>query len=169
MIKIHQANMSDAESLSDFIKKLDTESCYLLYDSGERKNDVNTIKSYLSRIDQDGKSIVFIAENEHKEIIGFICGEVPHLKRLAHLMKCNIGILKKYHGAGIGSGLLEKLITYAKETNIIRLEATVIKQNTQSVSLCERFGFNIEGIKIHSIKINDELHDEYLLAKLITL
>ena len=169
MINIRQIDMRDAESLSDFIKQLDMESYYLLYDPGERKNDVNAIQSYLLRIDQDGKSVVFIAENEHKEIIGFICGEVPHLKRLSHLMKCNIGVLKKYHGAGVGSGLLEKLITYAKETNIVRLEATVIKQNTQSVSLCERFGFNIEGIKIHSIKINNELHDEYLLAKMFVV
>ncbi len=167
MINIRQANMDDAYKLSLFIKKLDLENKYLLYEQNERKNDIFATKLYLEKMQNNPKNIIFIAENEYQEIIGFACGEVSFLKKLSHVMKGNIGILKKYHGRNTGRLLAEKTLLYAKKMGIVRIEATIIRENVISLNLSKKFGFKIEGIKHSSIKIGQRFHDEYLVAKII--
>jgi RimJ/RimL family protein N-acetyltransferase len=166
IIHTRKANLSDADSLSQFIVKLDNESKFLLYDAGERQGNLDIVKLYLLRIENCGKSVVFIAENTDKEMVGFICGEVSPLKRVSHVMKVNIGALKNYHGLGIGRMLGKMLLQHVLNMDIKRVEVTVIKSNSISLNICKKFGFEVEGIKKHAIKIGTEFFDEYLLARI---
>lgn len=167
MITTRRAILEDAISLSKFIYNLGIESQYLLYDVGERNCDESLTKSYLIKMNKDDKSAVYIALDADNNIIGFICGEVSHLNRISHVMKANIGVLKNCHGLGVGKILAEKLLTHALSVGILRIEATVIKSNKISFNLCKKFGFEVEGIRRGSIKIGDDLHDEYLMSKLV--
>jgi RimJ/RimL family protein N-acetyltransferase len=167
MITIRSANINDSESLSKFIKQLDVESQYLLYDPYERKNDPQVVKAYLSTMIYSPKSVVYLAENEYKYIVGYVCGEVSHLSRITHVMKANIGVLKQYHGLGIGRMLSEQLLHHAKKVGIRRIEVTVVRLNIISFNLCKKFGFEVEGVKKNSIRIDTVLHDELFLARLI--
>ncbi len=166
MIRFREINLDDAEFLSIFVSQLDSQSEYLLFEPGERKNSIQTTQSYLSKIASNEKSAVFIAENTKAEIVGFVCGEVIQLKRVAHTMKVNIGVLKACRGSGVGKTLGGMILEHAEEVGIERIEATVIKENTISLNLFQKLGFEIEGIKKCSIKIADNFHDKYLLAKL---
>lgn len=168
MINLRKADINDADSLSIFVAQLDNESEYLLYDPGERNVDTDIIKSFLLKIIKNEKSTVYVAINEHKQIIGFACGEVSHLKRIAHVMKGNMGVLKNYHGYGIGRMLGKVMIAHAKEMGIRRIELSIIKNNKISFNLAKKLGFELEGIKRSSIKIGDNFYDEYFLSKLIT-
>lgn len=168
MVNLRKADINDAEALSIFVANLDNESEYLLYDPGERNVDINIIKSYLLKIIQNDKSIVYVAVNEHNQIIGFACGEVPHLKRVSHVMKGNMGVLKNYHGDGIGRMLGKVMLEHAEKVGIKRIELTIVKNNKISFNLSKKFGFELEGIKRCSIKIGDKLYDEYILSKIFS-
>lgn len=166
-VNIRKATLEDAKSLGIFVTALDNESEYLLFEQGERSVNTETARQYLAKIESNKKSAVFIAENEECEIVGFVCGETSHLKRISHVMKINMGILKNYRKSAISRELLHALLDYAAIVGILRAEATVIKNNIISLNLCKKFGFNVEGIKKSALKIKDSLYDEYFLSLLL--
>jgi len=169
MIIIRSARTDDADLLAEFIVKLDHEAKYLLYEPGEREGSVNTVKSFLSRIEQDEKSMVLIALTENKKIIGFICGEVSGCKRFSHVMHINIGVLKAYQKKGWAEKLGEMLYAHAKKVGIFRYEALIVKQNVASTMLMNKFGFKLEGVKTNGIRINEKLYDLCLVSKVESL
>jgi RimJ/RimL family protein N-acetyltransferase len=161
MISVRKARISDAKNLGIFMSQLDKDSNFLLYGTDERQSDTQSVKKYLLRILEQQKSVVFLAENIEKQIIGFLCAEVSTIKRISHVMRINIGVAKHYRGSIASRMLAEKLATYIEAVPIKRVEATIITAN-----LCKKFGFEIEGIKRASIKIDEDYYDEYLLAKI---
>ncbi|HVE44792.1 MAG TPA: GNAT family protein [Gammaproteobacteria bacterium] len=167
MICIRPAILSDAPNISQFTATLDSESEFLLYGTGERNNDADSTTAYLTRLAKSEKSIVLLAENMNKKIVGFLCGEVSHIKRISHIMKVNIGILRDYRGTQVSRLLSECVYAHARRKGIVRIEATVITKNKFSLNLCKKFGFKIEGIRESSIKIGDIYYDEYLLATIL--
>lgn len=168
MMTIRQATINDAASLSTFLLQLDNESEYLLFDPGERTNTIEMMLVYLQKIIENKKSMVFLAENEEKNVVGFICGEVLHFNRMSHVMKLNIGIIKKYRRTGIGRALGKHMLAHVEKNNIVRVEATIITDNKLSLNLCKKFGMAVEGVKRCSIKIGNQFYDEYLLARIMS-
>jgi RimJ/RimL family protein N-acetyltransferase len=166
MFKIRKAEMSDAEALCHFIKELDSQSEYILYDVGERRIDIESTKKYLDNSNNTPGSVVLIAENEISKIIGFACGEANTKNRSSHVTKANLGVLKSHRGTPVARQLLGELIQYLKNKKIVRIEASVIKNNIICLNLCKKFGFQIEGIKKLSIKIGGQFLDEYVIALL---
>lgn len=167
MTTIRKIVLTDVNKLLEFVFQLDNESDYLLYEPDERKTYLNITKNLFTRIINNKKSAIFIAEDDKLNIVGFICGEVSNLKRISHVMRVNIGVLKKYRRVGVAKKLAEALILYATNLGISRAEVTVIKNNQISLDLCKMFGFEIEGIKKSSLKIGDKYYDEYCLAKIL--
>jgi RimJ/RimL family protein N-acetyltransferase len=167
MIHIRKVDIHDVVALSVFFSQLYAESQYLAFDPGEWDGSVQKIKAYVLRIKSEPASNIFLAEAEHGCIVGYICGEVNSLKRLAHTMKVNVGILKSHRGQGVGEKLAEHLLSHAKQFNIVRTEATVIKENEPSLRLCRKFGMKVEGIKRYSILVGHKLYDEYVLSRIL--
>lgn len=167
MLTIREATMADAELLSKFMSQLDYESDYLLYHPGERDDAIQIVTQYLTRLTNNEKSMIYVAENQENNIVATICGESSAYQRIAHVMKVNIAALKAYRRTGIGRKLSYQLLAHAIKRGIHRVEVTVIKENKISLNLCQRMGFELEGIKKQSIKIGDRYHDEYLLARFI--
>lgn len=166
-IIIRKAIYSDAQKLSEFIKNLDDENEFLLYDKNERKNNTETASRYLAKINENIPSVVFVAINKNKDVIGFVCGEVNNLRRFSHVMKLNIGVLKAYN-IGLGRILANTIIEHAKQNSIIRIEASVIAKNQISLNLCKKAGLGIDGIKKFAIKVNDKYYDEIMLSKILS-
>jgi RimJ/RimL family protein N-acetyltransferase len=78
-----------------------------------------------------------------------------------------IGILEQFTGKGIGTQLFQMLEAWARSNDIHRLELTVMTHNERAIALYKKMGFEIEGIKKHSLFVNGEYVDEYYMAKLI--
>ncbi|MFZ3067462.1 MAG: GNAT family N-acetyltransferase, partial [Gammaproteobacteria bacterium] len=112
-----------------------------------------------------GKSAIYLALDNSNNIVGYVCGEVSNLHRISHIMKMNIGVLKEFHGLGVGRVLADAIINHAEKIGILRMEATVITSNKLSFNLCKKFGFKVEGMREKSIKIDGNFHDEYLIAR----
>jgi len=164
---LRQANIDDAQSLIKFIKQLESESEYLLCGSGERRLQLERVESYLQKIQMTTKPLMYVAVDNKQNIVGFVCGETSSFKRISHVIKVNIGLLKKVRRTRLARELGILFLQKAREAGIVRIEATVIKENKLSLNLCKKFGAKIEGLKESSIKIGDRFYDEYLLAKIL--
>ena len=62
----------------------------------------------------------------------------------------------------------EKMVAWAKEQGVKRLELTVICENARAKHLYEKMGFEIEGTKKKSVLVDGAYLDEYYMAKIFS-
>jgi RimJ/RimL family protein N-acetyltransferase len=67
----------------------------------------------------------------------------------------------------VGSRLLEELERLARAEGVHRLELTVLEDNERAVALYRRLGFEAEGRRRDSLKVEGRYVDELSLAKLL--
>lgn len=84
-----------------------------------------------------------IAENENNEIVGFAGLKV--IVDEADIM--NIVVKKPFRHNGIGSILLENLISYAKDNNLKTITLEVNEHNLSAIHLYDKFNFDHIGIR----------------------
>lgn len=100
-------------------------------------------------------------------MVGYLIAIGGRVKRTKHSAYLVIGILEEYRGRGIGTSLFQRLEEWAINSNISRLELTVVTQNEAGIALYKKSGFEIEGIKRKSLMIDDEFYNEYFMSKLL--
>lgn len=164
-MNVRSAKASDASELVGVMKDAQ-ESGFMLFDPGERTLTAEQFEQYIEATNQKQNSAVFVA-NEEEQILGYIIvkGETP--KRIAHRAYIVTGVHSASRGKGVGTILFAHAEQWAKEAGIQRLELTVIKHNEAAYHLYEKMGFQVEGVKQKSVKMNGEYVDEYYMAKMI--
>jgi RimJ/RimL family protein N-acetyltransferase len=78
-----------------------------------------------------------------------------------------VGIRHKFAGQGIGKKLFEALERWAVEHGLHRLELTVMCHNERAIRLYQKMGYNIEGVKQDSLRVDGRYVDEYYMAKIL--
>lgn len=163
---IRKAIAKDAQSLVDLLTQLDSETTFMLFEPGERKQTIEQQEAFLQELETSQSKIMLLAEYETK-LAGFIMGIGGIANRNRHSCYLVIGILRAYWNQGIGQSLLTHLEIWAKEQAMHRLELTVIAHNQRAIALYEKCGFVHEGIKRHSMRIDGEFIDEFSMGKLL--
>ena len=165
MIIIRELQIEDAENFLNLLNITDTETTFMLYEKGERKT---TIKQQRKNI-QDGikKGILTFILEDNKKLVGYVFGNIFTANRKKHCMNLAIAILQKYTGKGYGTKLMKTLEKQAIKNRITRLELEVSKKNKFAISLYEKLGFEVEGVKRHAFLVNGKYEDELLMAKII--
>lgn len=162
---IRNAAPADAEQLTELIADAES-SGYMMFDPGERKIPAEGLRKRIAAMENEASSDILLAENDG-QLAGymFIIGNEP--ERTRHSVYLAIGIRETSRGQGVGTKLFEGLENWAKDRGIRRLELTVMMNNRAGVGLYQKMGFNIEGIKKKSLKVDGKYIDEYYMAKLI--
>ncbi|ETI70770.1 GNAT family N-acetyltransferase [Neobacillus vireti] len=164
---IREIKVSDAENLVRLILQVEAESKFMLMEAGERQVTPEQQKIRIENMIKSENSTIFVAEKDNT-LIGYLFAIGGTVRRTKHSAYIVIGILKDYRGKGIGTKLFTKLEEWAIGRKIHRLELTVVSGNEAGVALYKRMGFEIEGIKKHSLLIAGEYTDEYYMAKLFS-
>jgi RimJ/RimL family protein N-acetyltransferase len=163
---IREIKPDDAESLVNLIKQVESESQYMLFESGERNIGTEQQEKRIESMKEEGNSIIFVAE-ENEELIGYLIAMGGNANRNKHSVYLVIGILTQYRGLGIGTKLFKQLEEWATEHSVHRLELSVVTRNEAGLRLYKKMGFDIEGTKRHSLYIDGEFVDEYYMSKLL--
>ncbi|MBM6619329.1 GNAT family N-acetyltransferase [Bacillus suaedaesalsae] len=165
-LEIRSITPEDAELFLALSKRLDQETAFMLYEPNERKTTALEQKNMIERIISAKNSTILVAEHIDK-IVGFIALFGNKNLRNKHSAYIVIGILQDYTGKGLGTKLFEQGILWAKAQNFHRLELTVMVHNKSGIALYEKMGFQREGIKKHSLKVNGQWVDEYYYSYLM--
>lgn len=163
---IREIKVVDAENFCNLIKEVEAEAEFMLMDPGERNTTPEQQRNSIERISKQINSTIFVAEEENR-LIGYLIAIGGNVKRQQHSAYLVVGIVKKYRGKGIGTALFQRLEEWALKNQILRLELTVVTKNVAGVALYKKSGFEIEGTKRNSLKINGEFIDEYYMSKLL--
>jgi ribosomal protein S18 acetylase RimI-like enzyme len=163
---IREIQPGEAEHHLIMLNKLDRESDYMLFEPGERKTTVDEMRERLSSVKKTDHAVIFGAV-EAGEIVGFIEGLRGTVSRNRYCCSLVIGLLKAYRGKGTGRRLMEKLEEWAIERGVRRIELTVVEHNRPAMLLYSRCGFQVEGMRKHSLYAKGAFMNEFYMAKLI--
>ena len=165
MIIIRELQIEDAENFLNLLNITDTETTFMLYEKGERKT---TIEQQRKNI-QDGvkKGILTFILEDNKKLVGYVWGNIFTANRKKHCMYLAIAILQEYTGKGYGRKLMKTLEKQAINNGITRLELEVSKKNKFAISLYEKLGFEVEGVKRRAFLVNGNYEDELIMGKII--
>jgi len=165
MIGIRKALCGDAQKIVDVMNDAE-ESGFMLFAPNEREVNPEKFATYIDSIHRNAKSGIFVAyEGEH--IVGYLIVQNEKPQRIAHRAYLVIGIHSNWRGQGIGQALFTYVIAWAKQVGLHRLDLTVIAANEVAVHLYKKMGFEIEGVKRHSLFIDNDYVDEYYMSLLL--
>lgn len=145
-ITLREATPKDAEELLTIMNILDKETPFLLVNQQSLKLNSKDMAEQLDFIYEQDNQLILLAYN-HDRLIGVATVMAELEAPLKHVGEIGISILKEYWGYGLGTVMLEEIIAWAKETDIIkRLEIKVQERNQRAVALYQKVDFETEGI-----------------------
>ncbi len=124
------------------------------------------MRARITQVLSQHNSTILVAERDG-QLAGYIeasGGEYQRTRRCAYLV---IGILQAFAGQGIGTRLFIALEAWAHQQRLHRLELTVMARNQAGIALYKKRGFEIEGVRRHSMFVDGNYIDEYYMAKIL--
>ena len=89
--------------------------------------------------------------------------------RTYHRASLGMSVRRDYWRQGIGSAMMERLITHARQTGFEQIELEVVSANRRAISLYIKYGFQVYGTRPHGLKYPDGTYaDDYLMRKTLT-
>ncbi len=163
---IREIEPKDAENFRQLIQQVESQSEFMMMEPGERQTTPEQQLRQIESLKKQANSTVLVAEDEH-HLTGYMFAIGGSARRNSHAAYLVIGILPEYRGKGVGTQLFQQLEKWAAAQGISRLELTVVIENEAGLALYKKQGFEVEGTKRQSLKINGRLVDEYYMSKLI--
>jgi RimJ/RimL family protein N-acetyltransferase len=167
-VHIREATAADARAVISLLERLYSETDFLLYEPGELKHDVEQYARRMEEAARKGTWVMFIATHHHG-MVGLIFGNCGTAKRTRHSLLIGLGVVQASWNQGIGRSLLRAIESWARMRGLHRLELTVQTNNRAAIALYEKVGFEHEGTKRHSQRVEGIYVDELLMSKLITV
>ena len=165
-MQIRQITQEDALAFLRLNQQLDSETKLMLLEPDERTTTVEQIQHRIEYTMRQDNEVVFVAEVDGN-LVGYASVIGGHLRRTAHRASIVTGILQSHVGRGLGSKMFEAVIEWSTSSPLHRLELTVMTHNAPAIALYQKFGFQIEGTKRHSLKVDGIYVDEYVMARVL--
>lgn len=163
---IEKARPEDAEEILSLSKTVGEETDNLTFGKEGIPISIETEKTFLANAAASDRSIFLVARKEGK-IVGMANYSSFTRNRMSHRGEIGISIQKSDWGQGIGSELMQQLLTFARYTakaEIVSLE--VRSDNPQAIHLYEKFGFEKTGCFRGFFKIDGKLIDCDMMEKI---
>lgn len=145
--KVRPADPSDAEALTRLAEAVSAEpEGWLISANGEWRS-VGDERRYLKALRRYPNAAVLVAEQSNGAIIGRLSLARDTHPASAHVADLGLMVAKEARGRGVGLGLLEAGVEWARAAGIRKLELHVFPWNEPAIQLYERFGFEWEGYR----------------------
>ena len=162
-ITYREAENTDAKALLEFLSLAGGETDNLSFGKDSFKISEEKEAKFIEKFKNNRKNLMFVATCEDK-VIANASIERNRIERYSHRAELSIAVLKEYWGKGIGSALMEKLVSFAKDTECKVLYLEVREDNTRAVSLYRKFGFETIGVYKSFFNINGIYYNARLMA-----
>lgn len=163
-LTVRKAEEKDAEMTAQFKILVSGESDFLSYGKGELEITVEKERENIRALNMRDNAAFIIAEI-NGDMAGFITFAGGDRIRTRHAGEMGIVIQQKYWGLSIGGFLIEYLIGWAKQTEVIRkINLRTRTDNVKAIKLYERYGFRREGVLTRNMYISGKFFDSYLMG-----
>ena len=160
---IREATGADAEKMLHYNNIVGGETDFLSFGADTFNISVEKEARFLERFKNSKKDLMLVALDADK-IVANASIEGNRTKRYAHRAELSITVLRDYWGNGIGSSLMEKLISFSKEIGYKSVYLDVRGDNERAISIYKKFGFEKIGVYNDYFNINGEFYPAILMV-----
>jgi RimJ/RimL family protein N-acetyltransferase len=160
--EIRPARPGDAAALVELAETVGSEPEGWLATDGSWRS-VGEERRYLRTIARYPHAAVFVAE-EGERIVGRLSLARDPNPASAHVADLGLMVAASHRRRGIGRGLLEAAVQWARESGVRKLELHVLPHNKAAIALYEGFGFRREGVRKGQYRRNGRYLDAVLMA-----
>ena len=155
-ITYREAEPSDAGKFLEYCKIVGSETDNLTFGAEGLPFTISQQADYIRKFAGNPGSIMIVAFDEGELIGTGAVSVVSGKPRFAHRREIAISVRKDYWGKGIGTGIMNVLMDFAKKSGAEVLELQVRSDNEAAISLYKKFGFEKIGTNEKFFKINGE-------------
>lgn len=166
MPEIRPITEADAEAFLDLCQRLDEETAFMMLEPGERQTTLDEQRARIAGILTAPNSMIFVVEHEG-QLVGYLAAMGGGYRRNRHSAHLVIGIRQVFAVRGLGTRLFQALEAWAPGVGLHRLELTVMAHNAAGLALYRKMGFQVEGVRVHSLRVDGRWVDELSMAKLL--
>jgi RimJ/RimL family protein N-acetyltransferase len=141
---IREATPDDAARVLEMLEQLLDEP-YLNLSRATFALTLDEERAFLERMAHSERDAYFIALDASGAAVGNIGMHGEGARTRAHCARLGISVVPTHRSRGVGSRLLDRGISWARERGLRRIELSVHTGNAGAIGLYERFGFNTEG------------------------
>ncbi|MBU1141018.1 MAG: GNAT family N-acetyltransferase [Firmicutes bacterium] len=160
---IRKLEVKDAQAVLEYLKRVGSETEFLLFDSRGLGITVDEEKIILDRFYNHPISLLlgcFI----NNEVVAIANLAVKERERINHVSSIGISVRKEYWHHGIGKKMMEIMIEYAqKSEQIITINLEVRLDNIHAINLYKNLGFLIIGSIPKAMKVNGKFYDHLIM------
>ena len=155
-ITYREAEPSDAGKFLEYCKIVGSETDNLTFGAEGLPLTISQEADFIRKFAGNPGSIMIVAFDEGELIGTGAVSVVSGKPRFAHRREIAISVRKDYWGKGIGTGIMNVLMDFAKKSGAEVLELEVRSDNEAAISLYKKFGFEKIGTNEKFFKINGE-------------
>ncbi|MCU5656076.1 GNAT family N-acetyltransferase [Bacillus mycoides] len=162
---IRLAKEIDAESIMAIRKEIilsETTTKFFIVSPNKVPNDIDLEREKIRK--SKGKGNLYIVYEVDNKVVGFLVFNRYELERLRHAGTMGMGIREAYCNQGIGTKLIEFLISWAKgQKGLEKICLGVVSINDRAIKAYKRTGFVEEGRQRKQIKYEDGSYGDDVL------
>jgi RimJ/RimL family protein N-acetyltransferase len=163
MLILRKPAPEDAEKMVEYLNIVGGESDNLLFGKGEFRLTAEQEAEYIKSINNSSNTLMLLGVIDNN-IVSVAQISSSNRKRIAHNAEVSISVKKEYWSNGIGSIVMNELISFAKEHSTIKNISLGVKaSNVNAMKLYEKLGFVKVGMHKNFFNINGVFDDEILM------
>ncbi|MTK07862.1 MAG: GNAT family N-acetyltransferase [Hungatella sp.] len=163
ILQINKAAKGDAAGMVEFLNLIGGESDNLLFGANGFQMTAEAEEIFIENLLESDVSALLVGKIEDEIVcVGSIM--TSPRERISHQAELSISVKKKYWGLGIGTHLMEAMISFAKrngQTEILHLG--VKNDNINAINLYKKMDFHEVGRHKNFFKIEGNYYDEILM------
>lgn len=152
-LEIEVVSVEDAEALIEYTKKVGKETNFLSFGEEGLELSIQQEELYIQSVLESENQMMLLAKLG-QEIIAVASIGGNSKEKFQHVGELGISILKEYWGQGLGSALMEELLSWAKDYSPLeKIKLAVVKENVTAIALYKKFGFKVVAIEEKEMKV----------------
>jgi RimJ/RimL family protein N-acetyltransferase len=161
---IREAAAQDAEAVIEYVHAISGETDFLSFGPGEFDISLDQERDILQRY-READNQLYLIGLLNSQIVSALSFAGGHRPRTQHTGEFGLSVRKACWGLGIGSLMLDALLDWARDTQIIaKVNLRVRTDNQRAIALYLRKGFALEGTIRKAIRIDGTYYDHHWMG-----
>jgi RimJ/RimL family protein N-acetyltransferase len=164
VLVVRSPDVADAAAMLKFVNSVAGETDFLTFGENEfNKTEAEEVDAIQKNKKSDNQ--IFIIAEINGELVGVLNVSADEKSRLKHIGVFGVSVRKTDWSKGIGTALIQTMLTWVKDSKIIRkINLSVIANNESAIKLYEKFGFEKEGLIKRDLCVDGKFYDAYAMG-----
>ncbi len=158
-LMIRETRGRDARAVLEYLDLTSQETDFLTFGPGEFNLTEKEEFDYFDKC-RAAQNCLYLLSLLDGTVIGTLSFEAGSRPRIQHAGEFGISVLRKYWGIGVASSLIDSLLEWSIDGNIIRkINLRVRADNHRAIILYKQKGFVVEGTLKKEIFLNNTYYN----------